>query len=73
MEKKSCSLKPTIKMLTFQLNYCLGSIANGLTNTESREVSLNGNMYDFSVDYNSIDKSDILNIRKYLMTINNIK
>ena len=34
-------------MLTFQLNYCLGSIANGLTNTESREVSLNGNMYDF--------------------------
>ena len=25
-------------------------------------------MYDFSVDYNSIDKSDILNIHKYLMT-----
>ena len=25
----------------------------------SREVSLNGNMYDFSVDYNSIDKSGI--------------
>ena len=24
--------------------------------TESREVPLNGNMYDFSVDYNSIDK-----------------
>ena len=30
-------------------------------------------MYDFSVDYNSIDKSDILNIHKYLMTENNIK
>ena len=25
-------------------------------------MSLNGNVYDFSVDYNSIDKSDILNI-----------
>ena len=40
---------------------------------ESREVSLNGNMYDFSVDYNSIDKSNILNILKYLMTKNKIK
>ena len=30
-------------------------------------------MYNFSVDYNSIDKSDILNIRKYLMIKNNIK
>ena len=25
---------------------------------------LNGNTYDFSVDYNLIDKSDILNIHK---------
>ena len=43
--------------------------------TESREVSLNGNgnVYDFSVDYNFIDKSDILNIHKYLMTKNNKK
>ena len=40
---------------------------------ESRKVSLNANVYDFSVDYNSIDKSDILNIHKYLMTKNNIK
>ena len=29
-------------------------------------------MYDFSVDYNSIYKSDILNIHKYLMVKNNI-
>ena len=28
--------------------------------------SLSGNVYDFSVRYNSIDKSDILNIHKYL-------
>ena len=44
-----------------------------LSPLESREVSLNGNVYDFSIDYNSIDKSNILNIHKYLMTKNNIK
>ena len=38
----------------------LGSISNGFSNTESREVSLNRNMYEFSVAYSSIDKSDIL-------------
>ena len=30
-------------------------------------------MYDFSVDYDDVDKSDILNIHKYLMAKNNIK
>ena len=39
----------------------------------SLEISLNGNVYDFSIDNNPIDKSDILNIHKYLMTKNNIK
>ena len=44
-----------------------------LNATESREVSLNENVFDFSVDYNSIDKSNILNIHQYLMNKNNIK
>ena len=57
MEKRYLSLKPTI-------------ISNGFSPTESREVSLNRNVYDFSVDYSSIDKSDI---HKYSMTKNNIK
>ena len=35
---------------------------------EYSEGSLIGNVYDFSVDYNSIDKFDILNIHKCLMT-----
>ena len=30
-------------------------------------------MHDFSVDYNSIDKSENINIHKYLMKKNNIK
>ena len=33
----------------------------------------NGNVYDFSVNYNSYDKSDIFKIYKYLMNTNNIK
>ena len=53
--------------------FCLGSISDGFSATESGEVSLNWNVYDFSVDYNSIDKSGILNIHKYLMTKNHIK
>ena len=71
MEKKSLNLKLTIKMLTFQHNFVSEVFLMDLE--KSREVSLNGNVYDFSVDYNSIDKSDKLNIRKYLMTENNIK
>ena len=47
-------------------------MSNGLSTTESNEVSWNGNIYDLSVDQNSIDKSDIWNIRKYLMSKNNI-
>ena len=61
------------KNVNFPTQFCLGSISNGFIATESREVYLNGNVYDFSVDYNSIDKSNILNIQKYLMTKNNIK
>ena len=30
-------------------------------------------MYDFPVDYNHIDKSNVLNIHKYLMVKNNIE
>ena len=57
----------------FSIQFCLESISNGFIATESREISLNGNVYDFSVDYNSINKSEILNIRKYLMIKNNLK
>ena len=73
MEKKSLNFKADNKNINFPSQFCLGSISNGFSTTESREVSLNRNVYDFSVDYNSIDKSDILNIQKDLMTKNNIK
>ena len=54
-------------------NTCLRIITIRFGATESGEVSLKGNVYGFSVDYNSIGKSDILNIHKYLMDKNNKK
>ena len=71
--KEIFKFKAGNKNVSFPTQFCLGSIANGFSPTESREVSLNGNVYDFSVDYNSIDKADILNIYNYLMTKNNVK
>ena len=47
------------KTFNFPTQFCLGA-------SESREVSLNGNVYDFSDNYNSIDKSYILNTQDYL-------
>ena len=40
---------------------------------ESRDVPLHKNVYDFSVNYHSSDKSDISNIHKYSTIKNNIK
>ena len=71
--KEIFKVKVDNKNVHFPTKFCLGSISNGFSATQPREESLNGNVYDFSVDYNSIDKSYILNIHKYLMTKNNIK
>ena len=38
---------------------------NGFSATESREVSFNGNVYIFLVEYNSIEISDILIVHMY--------
>ena len=61
------------KNINFPIQFCLVSKSNRFGAAESRKVSLNGNMYNFSVDFNAIDKSDILNIHIYLMVKNNIK
>ena len=44
-----CLLKTGNKNVNFPTRFCLGSTSNGFSATESREVSLNGNAYDFSV------------------------
>ena len=57
--KEIFKFKANNKNVIFLTRFCLGSIFDGFSNTESRKVSLNGNVYNFSVDYNSINTSDI--------------
>ena len=61
-EKQIFNIKADNKNVNFPTQLFLGSISNAFSATDSREVSLKGNVHDFSVDYNYIDKSDILNI-----------
>ena len=71
--KETCKFKAVNKNANFPTYLCLRSISNAFSATDSREVCLNRNTYDFSVDYSSTDKSDILKINKYLMTEKNTK
>ena len=71
--KEICKFEVDNKNANFPVQFCLGNIPDRFSAIESRELSLNGYVYGFSVDYNSNDKSDIVNIHKYLMTKNDIK
>ena len=66
--KKIFKIKADNKNNNFPTQFCLGSISNGFTAPESREVYLNGNVHGFLVGYNSVDKSDKLN--KHSKTFN---
>ena len=70
-EKEIFNFKADNKNVNSPTQFCLESISTGFSAAESREVSLNRDMHGFSVDYSSIDKSDILNIHIHLMTKNN--
>ena len=39
---------------------------NGVIHDNTNKTGLNGYMFDFSVDYNTVDISNIVDIRKYL-------
>ena len=65
--KEIFRFKANNKNVNFSTWFGLRSISDGFSASEFREVSLNGNMCDFSGDYNSIDKSDILKTHKYLI------
>ena len=53
------------KKLTKPYLLCLGNISKSFTTMKKTE--LNGYPFDFSVDYNIIDTSNIINIHKCLM------
>ena len=61
------------KNVNFTTQFCLRSISNGFKTDVSRERSWDVNVYDVSLDYNSTDESDILNICKYLIGNRNIR
>ena len=48
--KEIFKFKGDNKNVNFSTQFYLGSISNGLGATESREVSLKGNVYDFQSD-----------------------
>ena len=51
---------------------CLGNISKDGSVDNMKKSGLKGYVYDFSVDYNAIAFSDILDIHKYLMKKNEI-
>ena len=78
MQNKSSNLKLTIKILNFQHNfvselYLMDLVLLSLEKYFVHNCVSCGNVYNFPVDYCSTDKSDILNIPRYLLTKNNIK
>ena len=50
----------------------LGNISKDWSIDNMKKTSLRGCIYDFSVDYDAISVSDILDIQKYLMKKNDI-
>ena len=46
---------------------CLQTISKDFSVNNMIKTGLNGYVQDFSVDYNIIDNSKIINIQKYLM------
>ena len=68
--KEIFKFKTDNKCVNILSQFCLGRISNRSGTTE---LSLKEYVYDFSVDYTVIKKSDILNSHKYLMEKNNIK
>ena len=58
--------------VNFPTQFCLGSISNKFDALDSREIFLRVNVHDFSIDYNAINKCNMLKIHKYLMVKHNI-
>ena len=52
---------------------CLGNISKNFSTDNMEKTGLYGYAYDFSIDYDSIDVDNILDIHKCLMIKHNIK
>ena len=52
------------------INLCLRNVSKDFTASNMKKTGFNGQIYDFSVDYDAIAVDDILDIHKYLMKKN---
>ena len=58
--KEILKFKANNKDVNFSTQFYLGKVCIGkIAAAESTEVSFKGSVYDFSVDYNAINKSDV--------------
>ena len=55
--KEVYEFKPDNKNVDLPTKFCLGNIYNKFDAIDSREVSLEGNVYDLLFDYKTINKS----------------
>ena len=53
-------------------NLCLGDVSKDFPANNIKKTGFNGYVYDFSVDYDTIDIDNIKDIHKYLMKKNGI-
>ena len=51
---------------------CLGNISKDWSVDNMKRTGFNGYVYDFSVEYDTIAVSNVLDIHKYLMKKNNM-
>ena len=51
---------------------CLGNASNNFTAINMKKTELNGWVYDFTIDYNITDTSNIIDIHKYLIETRDI-
>ena len=66
--KEIYKFKASNENINFPSQFFLGNISNKYDYVDSEEVSLKGNVYNCSVNYDAIDKFNILNVHKYLRT-----
>ena len=71
MVKKFANLRQKIPKL-WQPPLCLGNISKNWSVDNMKKTGFNVYVYDFSVDYDTTDVDDVLDIYKYLIKKNNI-
>ena len=71
-EKEILKFKSDSQNVNFPTQFRLGRFSKGFSFNDSAEVCFNGNVYNFSVDYNLINKFGILNAQKCLNSKSNI-